>query len=64
MNDDGSIYISDSTTNQIYKFAPFLPPTSIESEVVDDSVEVTPEITAEVELTEEIEMTEEVEARG
>lgn len=56
LDDDGFIYISDSTAGKIFKFAPFEPPAPIQEQAVEDGVDA--------ETTQEVEITEEVEARG
>jgi len=70
VDEEGFIYISDSTAGKIYKFAPFVPPAPIVNQGEGSSIELNSEITEDIEATEDVEMTEdlevteEIEARG
>jgi len=60
VDDDGFVYVTDSTTGKIMKFEPF----PIPEQPVGQADENAPEVSAEVTEDVESEVTEEIEARG
>ncbi|PJF34154.1 MAG: hypothetical protein CUN57_00275, partial [Phototrophicales bacterium] len=54
VDDEGYIYISDSTAGKIYKFEPFEAPVPVQNEVSDAQSDNGAEVTQEVEVTEDV----------